>query len=254
MASPHPPHGDARRALNAQLAVRALELGSGVALHRPAHVYLQVASACNLDCYMCSEHNRPENERHGRGLKSMPLDVFEAIERDVFPWSRRTCIGVGGEPTIAPRFTEYIERAARAGQEIHLTTNGTRFDHGRIAEVVAKNCAHVFVSIDAATAPTYERIRRGSQWNKLQSGMQKLRQHREAGGAPRGRLTLAFVLMRSNPIAGGNARQNPESGMSATPSNQRPIQIFFAKCNFACEAPLDFFIPRISCHYRGTHI
>lgn len=195
---PRDPRSIARRHANAQLAERALALAGGVAFHRPVHVYLQVASACNLDCYMCSEHNRPESERHGRGLRSMSPEVFAKVESEIFPWSSRTYIGVGGEPTIIPGFADFVRRAAQAGQEIHLVTNGTRFENGDIAEVVARDVAQLFVSMDAATPATYERIRRGAHWDRTIKGMRRLRDLRaraENGGC---RLTLSFVLMRSN--------------------------------------------------------
>jgi len=167
-------------------------------MHRPVHVYLQVASACNLDCYMCSEHNRPESERHGRGLRAMSSEIFAKVEKEIFPWSSRTYIGVGGEPTIAPGFADFVRRAARAGQEIHLITNATRFGQSEIAEVVARDVAQLFVSLDAATAPTYERIRRGAHWNSTIHGMRRLRELRERADNGGCRLTLSFVLMRSN--------------------------------------------------------
>lgn len=201
MTAPPEPHLDrsvARRQVNAELADRALAKASGVAMHRPVHVYLQVASACNLDCYMCSEHNRPESERHGRGLRAMSPEIFAKVEKEIFPWSSRTYIGVGGEPTIAPGFADFVRRAARAGQEIHLITNATRFGHGEIAEVVARDVAQLFVSLDAATAPTYERIRRGAHWNSTLHGMRRLRELRERADNGGCRLTLSFVLMRSN--------------------------------------------------------
>jgi radical SAM protein with 4Fe4S-binding SPASM domain len=157
-----------------------------------------VASACNLDCYLCSEHNRPEHERHGRGLRSMSPELFAKIENEVFPWSTRTYIGVGGEPTIVPHFADFVRRAGLAGQEIHLVTNGTRFEHGEIAQVVADHVAQLFVSLDAATPATYERIRRGSRWDRVIRGMLHLRELRERSEKNRCRLTLSFVLMRSN--------------------------------------------------------
>ncbi len=201
MTAPPEPHLNrsvARRQVNAELADRALAKASGVAMHRPVHVYLQVASACNLDCYMCSEHNRPESERHGRGLRAMSPEIFAKVEKEIFPWSSRTYIGVGGEPTIAPGFADFVRRAARAGQEIHLITNATRFGQGEIAEVVARDVAQLFVSLDAATAPTYERIRRGAHWSSTLQGMRRLRELRRLADNGGCRLTLSFVLMRSN--------------------------------------------------------
>jgi radical SAM protein with 4Fe4S-binding SPASM domain len=198
MTPPDPATSSARARLNSRLATRALELGSGVAVHRPVDVYLQIASACNLDCYMCSEHNRPVETRFGRGLKSMTRELFAKLEKDVFPWTSRVWFGVGGEPMISEHFVEFVERTARAGPAVHLTTNGTRFDHSNYAEVVARHVAHLNVSFDAATPATYERIRNGSKWDRMMRGLEKLSSFRRADPKHSCDFTLSFVLMKSN--------------------------------------------------------
>jgi radical SAM protein with 4Fe4S-binding SPASM domain len=198
MTPPDPATSTARARLNSRLATRALELGAGIAVHRPVDVYLQIASACNLDCYMCSEHNRPEDQRFGRGLKSMTRELFAKLEKDVFPWTSRVWFGVGGEPMISEHFVEFVERAARAGPAVHLTTNGTRFDHSNYAEVVARHVAHLNVSFDAATPATYERIRNGSKWDRMMRGLEKLSSFRRADPNHSCDFTLSFVLMKSN--------------------------------------------------------
>ncbi|MCC6409177.1 MAG: radical SAM protein [Planctomycetes bacterium] len=184
---------------NSELSVRALRLGAGRAFHRPTQVYLQLASACNLSCTMCSEANRPEDARHGKGLKSFAPELFARLETEVFPWSSELYFGVGGEPTFSEHFVEYTERAARAGQEIHLVTNGTFLERDAVARVIAAHVAYVQVSIDAATEPTYERIRVGSRWSRLLAGLERLAElRRRAAPGTACHWSLCFVLMRSN--------------------------------------------------------
>jgi radical SAM protein with 4Fe4S-binding SPASM domain len=188
-----------RQTLNADLAERAFRKGSGLAIHRPVHVYLQIASACNIDCYMCTEHNRPPHLRRGHGLRSLSPGIFEKIEREVLPWSTRLSFGVGGEPTISEHFLDYLARGARLGQEIHLTTNGTRIEREEVADAIARHVQRLQISIDAATPATYERIRFGARWTSLRRGLELLQRKRaELGAQNRCHLSLTFVLMRSN--------------------------------------------------------
>ena len=56
-----------RQFVNELLGNRAFERGDALALHRPLELHLQLSSGCNLDCYMCHEHLRPEGTRHGKG-------------------------------------------------------------------------------------------------------------------------------------------------------------------------------------------
>ena len=189
----------ARRDLNAELAVQAYDAGRGLALHRPVDIYLQVASACNLDCYMCAEHNRPEQWKHGRGLKSLPPELFAKIEREVFPYAKRLTIGVGGEPMISKHFLDYLERAKAAGLEIHVMTNGTMINTDRKAEALARCTTSMEISVDGATPETYERVRIGSRWERLIGNIQRLNRFRDkAPEGERTHLTLCYVLMKSN--------------------------------------------------------
>ena len=184
---------------NSELAAQALRSGSGLAFHRPTQVYLQLASACNLSCYMCSEHNRPADARHGKGLISLSPEIFERLEHEVFPWSSQAFFGVGGEPTFSEHFVDFSRRADLAGQEVHLVTNGTFFDRVAVVEAVARHVDFVQVSIDAATPATYERIRIGSRWKRLMAGLEALAALRRGGPDGGGcHLSLCFVLMRSN--------------------------------------------------------
>ncbi|MBI5434652.1 MAG: SPASM domain-containing protein [Planctomycetes bacterium] len=185
--------------LNQIAAERAFERGEAHALHRPLAVFLQVASGCNLECYMCIELNRPEGTRRGRGLQSLSREVFEKLCVQVFPYSSRLHIGFGGEPTLSPDFRYYVERGFECGQQVDLTTNGTRIDQPGLAGVLARCVSYLQVSIDAATRETYERIRVGSRWSHLRANLELLNRHRLAcPPSERTRLSLCFVLMKSN--------------------------------------------------------
>lgn len=187
------------RTLNEIAAARAGVDGHVIALHRPTAVYLQVASGCNLDCYMCTEHLRPPEARRGRGLRFLPREAFDRLCTEVFPWSSSLHIGFGGEPTLAPDFGYFIERGRDCGQAIDLTTNGTRLDRPGLAATLARCVRRLQVSIDAATQETYERIRLGSSWSHLRANLDLLASARaQQSSDERMHLSLVFVLMRSN--------------------------------------------------------
>lgn len=188
-----------RQFVNDLLGSQAMARGAGIALHRPLEVHLQLTSGCNLDCYMCHEHLRPEVARRGRGMRFLDAGILERIEREVMPYSSRLHLGVGGEPMLAPQFLEVVERAHARNQRIHLTTNGTRIATERVAEVLARCVATIEVSVDGATPETYERVRAGASFARLVQNLELLDRHR-APFEPeeRARLVLCMVLMASN--------------------------------------------------------
>jgi sulfatase maturation enzyme AslB (radical SAM superfamily) len=191
-----------RQFLNRHAALAADRAATSTLVHRPVHVYLQIASACNLDCYLRSEHNRPPELRHGVGLESMPRAIHDKVADEVYPYSTMVTFGVGGEPTISPDFPNYLERARRDRQEDHLITNGTRLYREEIAEVVARCASFVQVSVDGATRETYERIRRGAHWSSLREGLatlQRIRARRRLG-APSTRRPARPLVPRSGAL------------------------------------------------------
>lgn len=188
-----------RRELNSRMAVESYETGRGRAAHRPVDLFMQVVSACNLDCYMCSEHNRPEAWRRGRGATALPQELFGRIEREMFPYARRLVIGVGGEPMISPHFFDYVRRAHAAGLAVHVMTNGSRINTDEAAGTLASCLSSMEISVDGATKETYERIRIGAKWENLVRNLERLDRHRKARPAgQRPHLTLCYVLMKSN--------------------------------------------------------
>ena len=185
--------------LNKWIAHRALRQGTAVAQHKPVRVFLQIASACNLDCYMCSEHNRPPELRHGHGLVSLERDVFDRVAEEVFPHSTHLGLGIGGEPMLSENFEYFVERAFELGQRISLLTNGTRIKRPGQAEILARCVGAIDISMDGATKETYERIRLGSRWTGIRASLDLLNECRmQYKRRERAYLTLCFVLMKSN--------------------------------------------------------
>jgi len=85
------------------------------------HVEIHVAHACNLKCESCSHYS----DQGHKGVVSL-----EDAERWMAAWSGRLAPGtfslVGGEPTIHPKLTEFLELARRHWPRSHLrlVTNG----------------------------------------------------------------------------------------------------------------------------------
>jgi MoaA/NifB/PqqE/SkfB family radical SAM enzyme len=188
-----------RQFANDMLGVKSFERGDAWAHHMPVEVYVQVASACNLDCYMCYEHLRPKEFKRGRGLRVLGPELFAKLEREVLPYSTKITFGVGGEPMLCEHLLEYIERSHKLNQHVHLMTNGTRITTDKVAETLARCLSSMEVSIDAATKQTYERIRIGSKWETILANFERFNRFRDRyQGAERTHLSLCFVMMRSN--------------------------------------------------------
>lgn len=121
-----------------------------VSMQMPLHIQLESTDACNLHCTSCSRD----------------MIVHKAHQLQEHQWKkvideiRPTNINVSGigEPFLHPRILEIVRYARSAGAAVNCATNFTRVK-GRHRDIVEAGFSQLKISIDAAEAETYRRIR-----------------------------------------------------------------------------------------------
>jgi MoaA/NifB/PqqE/SkfB family radical SAM enzyme len=160
----------------------------------PEELQLEVTAACNLRCRMCLVRYRPPIDRvHG----SLSFDDFRAIV-DGNPSLRKLTLQGLGEPLLAPRLFDMIDYATSRGIEVGFNTNATLLDARRAERLVELGVSWVHVSVDGATAETFEHVRDGATFDKVVANLRGLVATRRRLGAERPRLQLNTVVMRRN--------------------------------------------------------
>jgi radical SAM protein with 4Fe4S-binding SPASM domain len=96
-----------------------------------------------------------------------------------------------------------VEHAAARGIEVGFNTNGTLLSRTIAERLVEIGCGWLHVSLDGATAPTYEDVRHGTdmrphpgQFERVVRNLRGLIEARGAGARPR--VQIVFVAMRRN--------------------------------------------------------
>lgn len=127
---------------------------------------LTITSACNLDCPICYVHNKNEDAFQMRD------EEFEAIlSRLVEDYGELDLLNMtGGDPTLHPRFIEYLERAHEVG--IHraaICTNGIKLARDEsIVERIAKAHGRVALSFDSFNDAT-DKAMQGAKLLKIKT-------------------------------------------------------------------------------------
>jgi MoaA/NifB/PqqE/SkfB family radical SAM enzyme len=161
----------------------------------PLEAYIEVAARCNLRCQMCPITVDPRYDPHSGNPPLLTRGLFERLAPLIPTLQRAYLMGLG-EPFLNRDLIDYAERLAGAGVEVWITTNATlvREEH---AEALARiGVARMTVSIDGATAATYERIRRRGKFEDLLRGLRALGGARRRHGRPL--LFLNMVAMAGN--------------------------------------------------------
>lgn len=164
----------------------------------PQQLELAVSNTCNLQCVMCdgewSSSIRSQREHLPPLPKPYGDEFFEDLV-DFLPHLRKVKF-LGGEPFLAAETLRVMDLLVDAGlrTDCHVTTNGTQWTP-RVERILDRLPVGVSVSVDAATAETYESIRVGSSWATLQANLDRFQARAEAHGTYLG---LTFCLMVPN--------------------------------------------------------
>jgi radical SAM protein with 4Fe4S-binding SPASM domain len=160
----------------------------------PRELQVEVTGACNLRCRMCLVRYREPLDRH---RASLDFERFKALV-DALPELETVTLQGLGEPLMAPDLLRMLEYGAARGLRMGFNTNATLLTRATAERLVDAHLAWLHVSLDGATAATYESIRDGARFDKVRRNVQGLVEVMRARGADRPSLSLVFVAMRRN--------------------------------------------------------
>ena len=154
---------------------------------------LQVESAlaCNLRCVMCPWREIAQNvENHGL----MSQEIWESIRPHLSEIKSIDFTG-GGEPLLQPKLPEWIAEAHAAGCETGFLSNGLLLKKEKLQQILNAGVDWICVSMDGADAQMYEKIRIGSNFERVCENVANIAEMR-TGKVPK--TMINFVLMDLN--------------------------------------------------------
>jgi MoaA/NifB/PqqE/SkfB family radical SAM enzyme len=166
-------------AANRGLAEQEFKQGATIVRARPAHIWLETSAVCNLRCVQCPR------EYPGRQFDETQLDssAFNKIAR-YFPYLTHLNLTSLGEPLLADLFWQIVGDDRTRGIDIAVNSSGTLLTERNVDRLLNSGLNLINVSLDAATAPTYRKIRRGN-FDKVIEGIRRLIAHRKDLGVTR---------------------------------------------------------------------
>ncbi|MGN9778904.1 radical SAM/SPASM domain-containing protein [Micromonospora sp. H33] len=160
----------------------------------PAHLQLEVTSACNLRCVMCLVRYRPPVNKIAGAMRP---DLFHRLLREVPGLTRLTLQGLG-EPLLSPYLMEMIEAAVARRIAVGFNSNGTLLTRRRAADLVASGVDWLHVSLDGAGPRVYEAVRDGADFGAVVTNLAGLVAAKRAAGSATPYVRVVFVAMRDN--------------------------------------------------------
>ena len=160
----------------------------------PRELQVEVTASCNLRCRMCLVRYRPPLDREEGSLS---FARFREIVDAVPELDRLTLQGLG-EPLLAPDLLRMVAYAAGRGVRVGFNTNATLLTRATAERLVEAGLDWLCVSLDGATAATYESIREGARFARVERHVRGLMDVLRERGAERPRVSIVFVAMRRN--------------------------------------------------------
>jgi radical SAM protein with 4Fe4S-binding SPASM domain len=173
-----------------------VELEERCPMQLPTYVQIEPVGQCNLRCQMCPIQFRQDGPPYGPPA-FMPFATFTRLI-DEFVTLRELHLQGLGEPMMHPCFFDMVAYAAAKGIRVTTNSNLTLLNQRRAERCVTSGLDCLHVSLDGATAATYERIRVRAHFERVVGNIERLLQARQQFGSDRPRLRLVMVVMRQN--------------------------------------------------------
>ncbi len=182
-------------AANSVRSQREMQRGAVVLESFPQTLGIDLYGKCNIKppCVYClwDATKALEGEAVDETVDDRTLEGYGGL----FQGARLLVNCSFGEPLLHPRLGRVLDLAAATGKVMELSSNGQAFSP-RAVQLLAGRRVHLYVSLDAATAATYARLR-NERWDEVLTALLFLRDAREAsGGWPR--LNMVFMPMPAN--------------------------------------------------------
>lgn len=179
--------------------IEALYPVRGMPRRRSLVVRMDITNKCNLDCVQCTlAANRLAL---GEPASDMSVELFARVAREIFPYSHLVALSCEAEPTMHGRFEDILKVLGETrGPAYLMTTNATTLTERRVQALFDCGMAGLNVSIDGATAATFERIRRRGRFDRVVEAIGRINRVKAAGGLGRDdapQLQINYTLMRS---------------------------------------------------------
>jgi radical SAM protein with 4Fe4S-binding SPASM domain len=162
----------------------------------PRFVQIEPVGQCNLRCRMCPIQFRDEGAP-GQPRAFVDYDVFCRLV-DQFDGADELQLQGLGEPLLHPRFFDMVRHATARGMQVSTNTNMTVMSEQGAEECVRSGLHTMHVSLDGASAETYQAIRLRARFERVLRNLRRLMQAKARLHSALPDVRLVAVVMRRN--------------------------------------------------------
>ncbi len=157
----------------------------------PTALQIEVTTACNLKCTMCEHSFMQEISRN------ITFNEFKKIIDENKNIQVINLTGIG-ESLLNPEFIKMVEYAKQKNIYVWFNDNFTLMTEEKMNKMLDLKVDFIIISLDGATKETYNKIRVGSDFNKITKNFAKLRELRDSRNLSELKLGINAVVLKEN--------------------------------------------------------
>lgn len=149
------------------------------------------STVCNLKCGFCPQ-------AYGKGVDwKMEEAIYRKVVEELYPAAETVQLSAYGEPMMTPHIQEKMEDMERFAVRLELITNATLMKGDALVARMARIMRLLTVSMDGATAATYNRLRVGGDFDEVVANVRRYNHfRRQLPEAERAPLHFNYILMQ----------------------------------------------------------
>ena len=156
---------------------RAYRKGVLKPAYPPIRLWIEPTNRCNLRCVMC-----PNSSDKVKSRGFMEMSLFEKIIDQVRGVVYDANLHHTGESLLHPELPRMVRLAKEAGIYTRLHTNATLLDKEKSRALIEAGLDLISFSFDGYDAETYEKIRRGADFEKTLTNIKRFLEIKQKGG------------------------------------------------------------------------
>jgi MoaA/NifB/PqqE/SkfB family radical SAM enzyme len=161
---------------------------------RPARIYVEPTTRCNMNCAMCQRHTWTDApaDMHPEIFKKIlaALEECEPVPTVVF--------GGFGEPLMHPEIMHFIKECKKRDAPVELITNGLLLTRVYLAELKSAKIDRLWLSIDGISENGSGHQRDNEGFNRLMDNLKSMFAMGYYSGEALPRLGFVFVAEKEN--------------------------------------------------------
>ncbi len=178
------------QAQNSGTNLQELKEGLTTLSSKPRRLVLELTNVCNFNCITCGRSSKPSSQ-HFLDMKDL------AALTPFFPYLEEVTLFGWGEGTLHPQFTDIVDLFSKNSTRIYFVTNGSTLN--QLQDLIINTPSLIMgISLDGFTAKTNDRIRQGSDFNKIIYDLQNIVRIKKERHLSSPYINVVMTLMRSN--------------------------------------------------------